>query len=102
MLWPGDAASTLHIQVESFTSEGRHRQLIHWAGLRWGKTLEQMPRPDILLHFEKLYYSRIPFGFWCRLWRRFKSRVGFALVDPLKQMARRLLQNNARVNPVRA
>jgi hypothetical protein len=53
MVWPGEAANTEHIQVKDFTTEDRHRQLIHWAGLCWGKTLEQMSRPDILLHFEK-------------------------------------------------
>jgi hypothetical protein len=92
MVWPGEAANTEHIQVKDFTTEGRHRQLIHWAGLRWGKTLEQMPRSDILLHFEELYYNRVPLGAWLRRWRRVKARLDGAFVKPLKRAAKRLLK----------
>src|SRR5206468_441683 len=55
MAWPGLAENTKHIRVEDLTAESPHRQLIHWAGLRWGKTIAQMPRSDILLHFENIY-----------------------------------------------
>jgi hypothetical protein len=91
MVWPGKAADVEHIQVKDFTTEGRHRQLIHWAGLRWGKTLEQMPRSDILSHFEKLYYRRIPFGIWLRQRRRARLWIQRAFVTPIKIAAKRVL-----------
>jgi hypothetical protein len=35
--------------------------LVHWCGLRQSR-FSTMVRGDLLLHFERLYYSRIPFG----------------------------------------
>ncbi len=91
MVWPGIAAVTEHIHVKDFTPEGRHQQLIHWAGLRWGKTLEEMPRPEILLHFEEMYYRRIPLGAWLRQWRRARFRIQRACLDPFRAAFKRLL-----------
>jgi hypothetical protein len=91
MVWPGAAVPAEHIQVKDFTPEGGRQQLIHWAGLRWGKTLEEMPRPDILLHFEKIYYSRVPLGAWLRPWRRARFRIQRAFITPLKTVAKRVL-----------
>jgi len=92
MIWPGNETATCQIRLADLTREGRHQELIHWAGLRWGKTLEQMPRSDILLHFEKLYYRRIPFGSWLQLSRRVKPRLSIAFVAPWKRMAKRVLR----------
>jgi hypothetical protein len=64
------------------TLEGWQEQLIHWAGLGWGKALEEMPRSEILLHFENIYYSHIPLGAWLR--QRF--------ITPLKIVAKKILQ----------
>jgi len=91
MVWPGTAARTEHIQVRDFTPEGRHQQLIHWAGLRWGRTLEEMPRPEILLHFEEVYYRRVPLGAWLRQWRRMQFRMYRGLIAPLKAVAKNVL-----------
>jgi len=91
MLWPGEEGDVAHIRVEELTPEGPHRQLLHWAGLRWGRTLRQMPRSDILLHFENMYYSRVPFGAWRRQSRRAWSRIRPSAVNPLKLFAKRLL-----------
>jgi hypothetical protein len=91
MIWPGESVRAEHIQVNDFTPEGRHRQLIHWAGLRWGKTLEEMPRSEILLHFEKLYYRRVPVGGWLRHWRRARFRAQRTFITPLKESAKRAL-----------
>lgn len=60
MLWPGEEVNTAHIKLEDFASEGSHRELIHWAGLRWGKTIQQMPRADILNFFLREYQARVP------------------------------------------
>jgi hypothetical protein len=91
MVWPGEAVRAEHIRVEDFTPEGRRQQLIHWAGLRWGKTLEEMPRSDILLHFERVYYRRVPLGAWLRQWRRAEFRIQRAFITPLKTVAKRVL-----------
>lgn len=89
MVWPGEIDHAKHIQLTDFIPEGRHQQVIHWAGLRWGKTPEEMPRSDILLHFEKIYYSRVPLGTWLRNWRRIRFRVERRVVNPLKHFARK-------------
>jgi hypothetical protein len=91
MVWPGESVRVEHIQVNDFTPEGPHQQLIHWAGLRWGKTLEEMPRSEILLHFEKIYYRPVPVGAWLRHWRRARFRVGRTFITPLKDRAKRAL-----------
>lgn len=92
MARPGESSGVEHIQVADFTSDGPHQQVIHWAGLRWGKTPEEMPRSDILLHFEGIYYSRIPFKTWLRKWRRARFLIERGLITPLKSLAKRSLR----------
>jgi hypothetical protein len=84
MLRPGKGSCADHIQLKDLNSEGQHQELIHWAGLRWGKTLNEMPRSEILLHFEKLYYQRVPLGRLLRLWRLARFRIDRTFVTPLK------------------
>lgn len=91
MVWPGETARAKHIQVTDFTSDGPHQQVIHWAGLGWGKTPEEMLRSDILVHFEKIYYGRVPLGSWLRRWRRARFRVQRGFVTPLKILAKKVL-----------
>ncbi len=91
MVWPGEAIRAEHIQLKDFTPEGRHQQLIHWAGLGWGKTLEEMPRSEILLYFEKIYYSRVPLGARLRQWRGARFRIQCMFINPLKIFAKRVL-----------
>jgi hypothetical protein len=91
MVWPGVVSITEHIQVKDLTPEGRHQELIHWAGLRWGKTLEEMPRSEILLHFEDMYYQRIPLGAWLKQWRLAKFRIQRSFTAPLKNIAKKSL-----------
>ncbi len=91
MVWPGEAAKTNHIHVADFDAEGRHQQLIHWAGLRWGRTPAQMPRSDILLHFEGIYYNGVSFGSSMRRLRRARSLFVRRLLGPAKTAARRLM-----------
>jgi len=89
MVWPGVPALAEHIQLKDLNPEGRHQQLIHWAGLRWGKTVEEMPRSEILLHFEEIYYQRVPLGAWLREWRRARFRIQRTLITPLKIVAKK-------------
>lgn len=92
MVWPGEAARAEHIHLEGLTSEGRQQQVIHWAGLGWGKALKEMPRPEILLHFEDIYYSRLPLGAWLRQWRRVRLWLGNRFITPLKIVAKKVVQ----------
>ncbi|HQH27092.1 MAG TPA: hypothetical protein PLP17_06820 [Oligoflexia bacterium] len=71
MLWPGEPEEVKHLRLDDFSRDSAHRELIHWAGLRWGKKPSQMPRADILEWFEERYYERIPFGPARRYCRRF-------------------------------
>jgi hypothetical protein len=89
MVWPGEAARAQHIHLKDLTPDGPHQQLIHWAGLGWGKTLQEMPRAEILLHFENIYYSRIPLGPLLRQWRRARFWFERALITPLKAAAKK-------------
>lgn len=91
MVWPGEAARAEHIQVKDLMPEGRRQQLIHWAGLGWGKTIEEMPRSEILLYFEEIYYHRVRLGAWVRQWRRARFRVQRTFITPLKIVAKRVL-----------
>jgi hypothetical protein len=91
MVWPGEAARAAHIRVEDLIANSPYPQVIHWAGLGWGKSVEQMPRADILMHFEALYYSRIPNGSLLRLSRRAQAGAKQGVLAPLKAAARRIL-----------
>lgn len=92
MVWPGEAARAEHIHLEDLTFEGRQQQVIHWAGLGWGKALEEMPRPEILLHFEDIYYSRVPLGAWLRQWRRLRFWLQRRFITPLRIAAKKVVQ----------
>jgi hypothetical protein len=91
VVWPGAAHRANHIQVADLTSDSKHLQVIHWAGLRWGKTPDEMLRSDILLYFERIYYDRIPLGAWLRKWRRARFQINRELVTPLKTLAKKAL-----------
>lgn len=91
MAWPGQLSRTAHIHLHELTPDSPHPQLMHWAGLGWGKPLDQMPRADILLHFEALYYSRIPRGSALRRLRNARAWANRSVVIPLKVTANRLL-----------
>ena len=92
MVWPGEAGRAEHIHLEDLTSEGRQQQVIHWAGLGWGKTLKEMPRSEILLHFEDIYYSRVPLGAWLRQWRRLRFWLRQRFITPLRIVAKKIVQ----------
>ena len=91
MAWPGEPSRADHILLQDLTSEGRQRQIIHWAGLRWGRTVDEMPRSEILTHFEEYYYRKIRLGYWIRRWRRALFLLHRDAVLPLKEAARKLV-----------
>lgn len=96
MVWPGETAGAEHIRLEDLTSNGPHQQVIHWAGLGWGRALKEMPRSEILLHFEQTYYSRIPLGiFLCKI-RRAQSRMERKVIAPLKAFARKAISSSTK------
>jgi len=92
MVRPGKGDRAAHIQLKDLNSEGQNLQLIHWAGLRWGKSLEEMPRSEILLHFEKIYYKRVPFGRLLREWRLMLFRVDRTFITPVKILVKKALR----------
>lgn len=94
MVWPGEAIRAEHILLADLTPDGPHQQVIHWAGLGWGKRLQEMPRSEILLHFEKIYYSRIPFGAWLRQLRSARLWIRPMIIAPLKILAKKTLSKS--------
>ena len=52
-----------------------------------GKALEEMPRSEILSHFENLYYARIPSGAGIGRRRQVIHWAKRAVVTPLKRLA---------------
>lgn len=59
MLWPGHSMEGLN--AESISKRTAPPRIIHWAGMK-KTSLRQMVGSDILLYFEKLYYTRVPAG----------------------------------------
>lgn len=91
MAWPGVPSRADHIHLEDLNSQGKHQQLIHWAGLRWGNTIDEMPKAEILHHFEDLYYQRVPLGRLLRAWRHRRFLVQRNWIVPLKGYAKKEL-----------
>jgi hypothetical protein len=94
MAWPGGEEAVRHIQVSDFTPEGKHHQVIHWTGLRWGKTIEEMPRPEVLRYFEDIYYRPIILGSLKRRWRWTRFRIHRDFGGPLKAKIKKTLRLN--------
>lgn len=94
MVWPGEAIRATHIQLADLTPDGPHQQVIHWAGLGWGKRFQEMPRSEILLHFEKIYYSRVPFSPLVRQSRHARLWIRTEIIAPLKMLAKRTLSKS--------
>jgi hypothetical protein len=93
MVWPGESQRTAHIRVADLTADSPHAQVIHWAGLAWGKSPAEMPRADILSHFEALYYSRVPNGALLRRYRH-ANFLAKRNLRTLKGAAKRILQRS--------
>jgi hypothetical protein len=50
-----------------------HRFVLHWCGQKQSR-LRDMPLAEVLRHFERLYYTRVPLGKWKRPVRIFMSQ----------------------------
>jgi hypothetical protein len=59
MRWPGHSLESL--DAESVSKRIAPSLIIHWAGMKKTR-LRHMAGSDILLYFERLYYSRLPAG----------------------------------------
>ena len=58
MRWPGHGLDDITLER---LKESPFPQIIHWAGYK-APWLETLPRADLLLHFEKLYYEKVEGG----------------------------------------
>jgi hypothetical protein len=56
MRWPGCCIDDLNLQEIARREESPFRQIVHWAGFK-APRLESLPRADLLVFFEKYYYS---------------------------------------------
>lgn len=57
MRWPGHDLSDIDLAKVARGADSPYRQIVHWAGFKAAR-LETLPRADLLLHFERLYYQR--------------------------------------------
>jgi hypothetical protein len=64
MRWPGHSMDSLN--AETISTRSAPPRIIHWAGMK-KSSLRQMVGSDILLYFERFYYSRLPAGALRRL-----------------------------------
>jgi len=65
MRWPGNSMDDLDAEIVS--KRMAPPLIIHWAGMKKFR-LRNMIGADILLYFEKYYYSRVPAGAIRRFW----------------------------------
>ena len=86
MRWPGHGLDDIKIDdVEA----NRISQIVHWAGYKVPR-LETLPRADLLLHFERSYYERIPGGERLRQARAWKASLGYHLRTTRIKLEQRL------------
>lgn len=57
MRWPGHNLGDIALAEVARGPASPYRQIVHWAGFKAAR-LETLPRADLLLHFERLYYQR--------------------------------------------
>lgn len=61
MLWPGNLELLKEVPLELIASRSAPPLVIHWAGMKKIR-MKKMVGSDILMFFEKYYYSSIPYG----------------------------------------
>jgi hypothetical protein len=67
MLWPGHGLEGMTARaISDGTAPAR---IVHWAGIK-ANWLGAMVGGDILAHFERVYYDRLPGGVARRVWRQ--------------------------------
>jgi len=73
------------VRTADLGASSPHRFVLHWCGLKRPR-VRDMALAEVLLHFERLYYSRVPFGIWKGPFRIFTSW----LMERLRELARKL------------
>lgn len=82
MIW-GNSTQVEELDIVKIKNGEGYPKLIHWAGAI--RDLKQFNRPDILLHYQKLYYDRIQFG----KWKRILFNLKFEKISRLKYLNRK-------------
>ncbi|MBN1405438.1 MAG: hypothetical protein JW946_02855 [Candidatus Omnitrophica bacterium] len=57
------------ICIDQMTKDAHKGFIIHWSGLKTHWDLKNIPRHDIILHFERMYYKKIKYGSIIRLYK---------------------------------
>ena len=60
MCWPGSEGGAA-LDFERIARGRGYRLLVHWAGMK-ASTAGGLTRGDLLQHYERAYYERVPFG----------------------------------------
>jgi hypothetical protein len=55
--WPGHDLTDIELSAIICGKLSPYREIVHWAGFK-APRLESLPRADLLLHFERLYYEQ--------------------------------------------
>jgi lipopolysaccharide biosynthesis glycosyltransferase len=76
MLW-FDSEPVKRLNLDSIIRGSVYPYVIHWAGALRTPYLRKMKRGDILLYFEKKYYSSIRFGFLLQVLRKVRPVILF-------------------------
>jgi hypothetical protein len=76
MRWPGRSMDGL--DAESVSKRTAPSLIVHWAGVKKTR-LQHMVGSDVLLHFERFYYDRLPVG----TLRRFVANYQHCLIQCL-------------------
>lgn len=78
MRWPGHDLSDIDLSAVRRGKCSPYPQVIHWAGVK-APRLEMLPRSDLLLYFERLYYDRNGGGEKLRITRARKYEVEYRI-----------------------
>jgi len=81
MRWPQDGLDD--IDLAKLAADSPYTHVIHWAGLT-GPRLQSMIRSDLLIFFEKHYYSRIKFGRFIKIRRAVSKSLSKTIVRALR------------------
>jgi lipopolysaccharide biosynthesis glycosyltransferase len=88
MIW-SETATAKGMSLEEIKNGNKYPYLIHWAGALRIPLIGKMTRGDILLFFEKHYYSKIAFGYSKRFMRKAKPYILYCLKSVLKKIKRK-------------
>ncbi len=96
MRWPGHDVSDLDSIAIARGQQSPHRTIMHWAGFK-APRLESLPRADLLLDFERLYYERHVGGERLRRARAWRAGLEFRMRELRVRMKLRMQKTLAGV-----